>query len=150
MKSNTLNLQIPMRIRSGCIAVVVGLSSLVGCNRSELDLAPVEGLVTYNGAPLADAGVLFTPAKGPYAMGVTDGEGRFTLTTANHEGALIGEHGVSVSKTDTIVKYVQGSAFPDYITKPLIPSKYFDASTSQLSATVTDDDNEFEFKLTGQ
>lgn len=150
MKSNTPKLQIPTHVRSGSVALVIGLSILVGCNRSGLDLAPVEGVVTFNGAPLADAGVLFTPPKGPYAMGVTDGEGRFSLTTANHEGALIGDHGVSISKTDTIVKYVQGSPFPDYITKPLIPPKYFDASTSQLTATVKDDDNEFEFNLTGK
>jgi hypothetical protein len=123
-------------------------SVLSGCNRSGLDLAPVEGVVMYQGAPLADAGVLFKPSQGPFAMGVTDEEGRFTLITANQEGALIGEHQVAISKAETIVRHVTGNPMPVYQTKALIPEKYFDAASSQLTASVKDDENEFEFNLT--
>jgi hypothetical protein len=113
-------------------------------------LAPVEGIVTLNGAPVADAGVLFKPVQGPFAMGVTDAEGRFTLTTANEDGALIGDHQVAISKTETLVKYRPGNPMPIYETKALIPQKYFDAGTSALTATVADDDNEFKFDLTAR
>ena len=113
-------------------------------------LRPAEGVVTYQGAPLVDAGVLFKPAHGPSAMGVTDAQGRFTLTTANFDGALIGEHQVSITKAETIMKQVVGNPFPVYQIKPLIPKKYFSFSTSQLKATVADDDNEFKFDLTAK
>ncbi|HJQ80796.1 MAG TPA: hypothetical protein VJ828_12610 [Lacipirellulaceae bacterium] len=113
-------------------------------------MAPVEGVVTLNGAPVADAGVLFKPAQGPFAMGVTDAEGRFTLTTANEEGALIGDHQVAISKVETLTKYRPGNPMPIYETKALIPQKYFNAATSTLTASVVDDDNEFEFKLTSR
>jgi hypothetical protein len=120
---------------------------LAGCNRSGLNLAPVEGVVMHNGAPLEGAGVLFLPASGPFAMGTTDAEGKFTLTTANHPGALIGEHRVTISKTLTTAKQIPGERLPRYDTKYLIAPKYADASTSGLAATVVDDDNEFKFSV---
>jgi len=120
---------------------------IAGCNRSGLDLAPVEGVVKHNGAPVEGAGVLFLPPTGPMAMGTTDAEGRFILTTANHEGALIGEHRVIISKTKTLATQIPGQLFPRYDTQYLIPQKYADASTSGLVKTVDDDDNEFEFEL---
>jgi hypothetical protein len=122
------------------------LALVAGCNRSGLDLAPVEGIVTYNGAPVADAGVMFAPAQGPPAMATTDAEGKFTLTTANYPGALIGEHRVSISKVETIA-IPQQRGFPLYQHKHQIPEKYADVSTSELTASVVDDDNHIEFDL---
>jgi hypothetical protein len=120
---------------------------IAGCNRSGLNLAHVEGIVMHNGAPLEGAGVLFLPSSGPFAMGTTDASGRFTLTTANHPGAIIGEHRVTISKTQTTSKQLPGERLPRYDTKYLISPKYADASTSGLAATVVDDDNEFEFTV---
>jgi hypothetical protein len=127
--------------------IVLGVSLTAGCNRGGLELAPAEGVVTYKGSPLANAAVLFRPAQGPLAMGETDEQGKFKLMTANQEGALIGDHSVAICKSETTVKYVPGNNLPVYQTKALIPKKYFEASTSQLTATVNDDDNHFEFKL---
>jgi hypothetical protein len=107
----------------------------------------VEGVVTFNGAPLEGAGVLFLPPTGPFAMGTTDAEGHFTLTTANHDGALIGEHRVTITKAQTTAKQLAGERLPRYNTKYIIPIKYSDPSTSGLAATVVDDDNEFEFNV---
>jgi hypothetical protein len=118
-----------------------------GCDRSGLDLAPVEGIVTQNGAPVEGAGVLFLPQTGPFAMGTTDAEGRFTLKTANYPGALVGEHRVTISKTQTTATKIPGQLFPRYDTKYEIPQKYCDASTSGLVAKVIDDDNKFEFDV---
>ena len=77
--------------------IVLGLCLLVcvvaGCNRSGLNLAYVDGVVTYNGQPVQNAGVIFKPESGPFAMGTTDAEGKFTLTTANHAGAIVGRIG---------------------------------------------------------
>jgi hypothetical protein len=125
---------------------VVGL---LGCDRSGLNLAPVEGVVTFNGAPVEKAGVLFKPEIGPFAIGTTDAEGRFTLTTANHEGALVGNHKVAISKTQTTTTQVAGDVLPRYGTKYFLPAKYASPETSELTATVSDDDNELKFDLTG-
>jgi hypothetical protein len=119
---------------------------VAGCNRSGLDLAPVEGVVTFNGSPVAEAGIMFAPQHGPTAMATTDAEGKFTLTTANHDGALIGAHRVSISKVETIA-IPQPRGFPIYQHKSHIPEKYADFSTSDLTADVQDDDNYFTFDL---
>jgi hypothetical protein len=130
------------------VAWGLALVAILGCNRSGLNLAPVEGVVIFKGAPVADAGVLFKPDEGPYAMGTTDEAGRFSLVTANHEGALVGNHRVAITKFETVVRHIPGNPFPVHDMKPLIPVKYFDASTSGLSATVSDDDNQLQFDLT--
>jgi hypothetical protein len=148
MMPQTMTLYLRRLRRSEWAGLAIGLALAVGCNRSGLDLAPVEGVVTYDGEPLAEAGVLFKPEQGPFAMGETDAEGKFTLMTANQEGALIGNHQVAISKAETLVKYVRGNPMPIYNTKPLIPQKYFNAETSELTATVEDDDNHIEFNLT--
>jgi hypothetical protein len=119
---------------------------VAGCNRSGLELAPVVGVVTYNGSPVADAGVMFAPDQGPSAMATTDAEGRFTLSTANQPGALVGDHRVSISKVETIT-IPQRQGFPLYQHKSHIPEKYADVSTSELTANVADDDNYIEFNL---
>jgi hypothetical protein len=133
-------------------AVLLLMVAMVGCNRSGLDLAPVEGVVTFNGAPVENAGVLFMPAAGPFAMGTTDADGKFTLVTANHAGALVGEHRVAISKTETLSKQYPGERYPRYSTKTFIPERYSTPSTSDLTATVTNDgdENNFKFELTGK
>jgi len=118
-----------------------------GCNRGGLNLAPVEGVVTFKGAPVAQAGVLFKPATGPIAIGTTDGEGHFRLSTANQDGALVGDHRVAVTKTQQLAPQVAGEHFPRYETKYLIPQKYGSPETSELTATVTSGKNQVEFKL---
>jgi hypothetical protein len=123
---------------------------VIGCDRSGLNLAPVTGVVTYQGKPVEKAGVIFMPESGPFAMGTTDAEGRFTLMTANHEGALVGNHRVAISKNQTTSTQVAGELLPRYGTKYLLPSKYASPSTTDLTATVVDDDNTFEFDLTGK
>ena len=54
-----------------------------GCG-GELILEPVDGTVTLDGEPVADAAVLFLPilSDGPPAHGTTNSEGRFRLTTS--------------------------------------------------------------------
>jgi hypothetical protein len=129
------------------LGLAAALLLLAGCNRSGLNLAPVEGVVTFKGAPVEKAGVLFKPSSGPIAIGTTDSEGRFTLTTANKDGALIGDHRVSISKTEQLAPQFPGERFPRYETKYLIPQKYASPETSGLTATVKSGKNPVEFKL---
>jgi hypothetical protein len=124
------------------------LLAVVGCNRSGLDLAPVTGLVTFNGAPVVGAGVMFVPSQaGLPGMAITDAEGEFELKTANESGAQLGNYQVTISKVQQIT-IPQQHGFPLYETKSLIPQKYRKTTTSGLTAEVIDDDNHFEFSLT--
>jgi hypothetical protein len=133
-------------------AVLAGVLILNGCNRSGLNLADVSGVVTYNGKAVEKAGVIFMPESGQPAMGTTDAEGKFTLATANHPGALVGNHRVGITKSETIVTQNPGERLPTYNNKYLIPSKYSSPATSELTAVVSEDDDEnhFKFDLTGQ
>jgi hypothetical protein len=137
------------RLLTACSLVFCVVTA--GCNRSGLNLAYVDGVVTYNGQPVEHAGVLFKPDVGPFAMGTTDAQGKFTLVTANQPGALIGEHKVGISKTETMATNVQGSRFPRYDVKHAVPAKYASPTTSELSATVSNDKskNHFTFELKG-
>ncbi len=143
------------RVSSRAAGVVTSsllLCLLSGCNRNSLNLAPVEGMVTIDGQPLADAGVLFfsTDAKmGQPATGVTDSEGKFTLITANQSGAAIGDHLVAIAK-DKTTTIPQSHGLPLYAVQSFIPTKYADAKSSGLSASVKDDDNHFDFSLTSK
>lgn len=82
-----------------CTALV-----LAGCGSGE-SYAPVSGIVTLNGEPLADAKLIFEPVgdetgtgSGKPSYGRTDDSGRYTLTCpiAEEEGAAVGEHRVRI------------------------------------------------------
>ena len=90
---------------------------------------PVTGAVAHNGAPLAGAKVAF---HGRYtAVGITDTDGRFALSTFEpDDGAFPGVY-VVVIEADGL------------------PRRYADKDTSGLTATIDPDSkqNEFEFML---
>lgn len=124
-----------------------------GCNESGLNLAPAEGVVTLDGQPVADAGVLFVPSdpsQGLPAMGVTDAAGAFSLRTVNDDGAVIGDYRVSISKSEQSLQPVPGSRALRHIVKRHVPEKYEGADTSGLTATVAEDKNHFEFPLSSK
>jgi hypothetical protein len=136
-------------MRSYCLLVAI---LAAGCNRSGLDLAPVEGVVTLDGVPVAEAGIMFSPVepgKGLPATGATDEQGKFTLQTANQPGAAIGDHRVAISKSD-VIAIPQRRGLPIYKTKEHIPAKYGGLNTSGLTAKVVDDDNSFKFELSAE
>lgn len=89
-----------MRLRLiGVLAIA--LITTAGCGK----YAPVEGVVTLDGQPLAGATVMFIPTEtspgrgGPrQANALTDGEGRFRLETVNKTGAIPATYKVMVSK----------------------------------------------------
>ena len=136
----------------GALSSVILLALAAGCNRDGLHLVPVDGVVTLDGKPIADAGVLFSPADpklGPPASGTTDADGKFTLMTNNRQGAAVGDHLVVIAREE--VKVIpQSRGFPIYQTKHLVPSKYGEMKSSGLTATVKDDNNHFEFQLTSK
>ena len=140
---------------------IAGLFSVVGCGGGgkvpgRPDLAPVSGVVTYKGQAVEGATITFQPQteKMPAAFGKTDAQGRFQLQTfESNDGAVPGEHGVTVVKVNIITPEGDGDEDePDTITAPpperLIPEKYKMTGTSGLTASVSaDQPNEFTFDL---
>jgi len=51
-------------------------------------MLPVEGTVTMDGKPLVNAEVMLDSLDGPRGFGVTDGNGRFTVTTRQFGSGL--------------------------------------------------------------
>jgi hypothetical protein len=137
------------------------LALVAGCGGDGLSLAPVEGVLTYQGKPVADAGVVFSPVspdQGPPAYGATDAEGHYSLVTNNRPGAPIGEHRVSISKADLFgdeivpadeetAELIRRRGFKPYKAKHFIPEHYSDVNTSDLTVTVEDKDNVIDFTL---
>jgi hypothetical protein len=137
----------------GQAALLTMLVAAVGCSRTGPEFVRAGGLVTLDGKPVADAGVMFTPIRGgPVASATTDSEGRFELHTLSHAGALVGEHAVSVTKGRTDVKQVANSPMPLLRYIPELPQKYTRRETSQLTATVNSDAslNDFTLALTNK
>lgn len=96
------------------LALLVTSLWATGCGGGgeQYDVVPVSGVVTCQGEPVVGGVVNFTPqpAKdkdraagrpGRVALGVTDENGRFELTTyENGDGAIIGRHTVTVGLRD--------------------------------------------------
>jgi len=126
-----------------------------GCGDSGPQMAPVSGVVTVDGAPVANAAVMFVPeAGGRPATGLTDAEGKFSLETMEPgDGALVGKHKVTVTgvKTTGIQATedgLSGAVDPSQIREEwFVPQKYSKPDTSGLTQDVTDDMPPVELKL---
>jgi hypothetical protein len=139
-----------------------------GCGGPERpNMAPVSGVVSFQGQPLAGAQVSFHNDKSPrVASGVTDAQGKFTLTTFDPgDGAIIGEHRVSIAKlqgaselssasaADPTAAYGSGMAAAasgkmSTLQKNELPAKFANPTSSGLTVTVTKEGpNEFPFDI---
>jgi hypothetical protein len=129
----------------------------------------VTGKVTYKGQPVSGASVAFLgDGKIPPALGRTDAEGRFELTTSDSgDGAVPGTHQVTVSKNipakstassatgvasmeDMAKKAAERGGPPPDDAGPmsLLPEKYGSAGTSGLSYEVkSSGTNDFTIEL---
>ncbi|MDB5386146.1 MAG: carboxypeptidase regulatory-like protein [Planctomycetaceae bacterium] len=138
----------------------------VGCSGGDTTkarpLAASKGVVKYNGQPIAGATVLFSPAAGSPATGMTDKDGNFTVTTGGRPGAEVGKFKVIVTKplanelgkTPTQMKpedmqkmATEGKSFAP--PKSEFPARYTSLETTTLEADVSADakKNVFEFNL---
>ena len=111
------------------------LLCFAGCG-SPSNVGTVEGNVTLDEAPLANASVTFYPKSGERSSsGKTDESGKYTLRhTRDVVGALIGKHVVTIS----II--TEGK-------KSLVPLKYSDRKKTDQTATVESGSNNINFDL---
>jgi len=139
---------------SNCVLLLVSASILCGCG-GESDapqLATVVGTVTWQGAPLAEASVAFTPEIGPVATGKTDASGQFTLKTHGQDGASLGTHRVTIQAYEPPPPgqlLIDENGEPTYTLVSKIPEKYSNPDESGLQAIVTNDGtkNSYKFEL---
>lgn len=150
--------------------LIISIAAMSGCGGSgdRPKTVPVSGAVAYNGKPVENATVSFMMEGAPrVATGVTDKEGKFQLSTfALNDGAVIGTHTITVTKTDPSaaapVKAANKAGDPSDLAsqmqemaeeagkfKGLLPEKYSTQSSTPLSETVSEGGpNEFVLQLT--
>jgi hypothetical protein len=156
----------------GAIVVMLAVAAW-GCSRAGPPVVYVEGVVLLDGKPVEGATVGFSPGdRGLPAVGCTDEEGRFELTSTGGgrpaAGAAVGDYGVVISKqvvegavqevpaqeSDRPPEKWQG-ADPSRPPLPprvvyLIPQAYGDVATSGLAVDVKPGSNAFRFELDSQ
>jgi hypothetical protein len=102
-----------------------------GCGGS-VALAPVEGVVTLDGQPLADASVSLGPTKatepGPF-VGTTDASGKFTLGAVDNPGggAAPGEYLVMITTVKQTGSGLESDPPPTQ--REVVPMAYRDGTT---------------------
>lgn len=150
-------------------AALVALATLtvVGCGESKPSTYPVTGVVTFKGQPVEGATVGFTstdPEIQP-AIGVTDAQGKYTLTTfEKDDGALPGEFKVRVTKYDrnptpaamntsgVDIEEMPDDYEPEAMReepppKHLLPEKYSMPHSTPLKTTVQAGENSYDIDL---
>ncbi|MBW3597231.1 MAG: carboxypeptidase-like regulatory domain-containing protein [Planctomycetes bacterium] len=122
-------------------ALVLALT--LGCGNQ--NLGRVEGTVTLDGQPLEGAMVTFSPVEGGRpAAARTDAAGRYELIyTRDDEGALIGEHQVSITTYDEIP--LENDEDEVQVVPERLPTKYNVAT--ELTAVVESGSNQIDFDL---
>ncbi|MEM7474901.1 MAG: carboxypeptidase-like regulatory domain-containing protein [Planctomycetota bacterium] len=155
------------------LAIVACLLFVVGCGGG-IPTFPVTGKVTdSSGAGIEGAAITFMPDGGEtaIAIGMTGADGSYTLKTKDKDGAQAGSYKVTVAKykaaasndgeggelddpddiTDEYPDDFDEQAETDKAAKDSsgneLPAKYGDPAQSGFTATVTEGENSFDFKI---
>jgi len=142
-----------------------------GCSGgSKLDTEYVEGVVTLDGTPVAEATVMFVPVtegQGVSSTGMTDAQGVYRLTAANvgdvtaqaGAGTLPGEYYVGVTKSISETPMSEEEAYekkvPYVAPRPgqapkmthVVPEKYNSPQKSGIKVTVKEGKNDLPIQL---
>ena len=107
---------------------------------------PVSGIIILDGKPVENAIILFhSEGHEISAHGLSDASGFFRLTTyEENDGAVSGNHLISVKKIEEqITPHPLGDPYsPNVIESWLIPQRYADPKTSELSWTISAESTE--------
>jgi len=118
-----------------CVSLIGGCNSGAGLPPT----VPAEGVVTLDGAPVADATITFIADVGTYnASAVTDKTGKFAMKAFEEKsGAVAGSYKVSINKT--IVESRDGrQGESDVNLKQGLPMKYSNFLTSGITIKLAD------------
>lgn len=116
---------------------------LTGCGGADNPATyPVSGIIQYKGKPLSNVGVTFSPSQGRAAVGRTDENGKFTLTTFDpDDGAIEGTHRVTVAEVVNPADDSSTLTAEDYgpPPPPPFPRRYLTAEMSDIEVKVPSD-----------
>jgi hypothetical protein len=142
--------------RAILLSLAAAMLVLSGCGSSGPKLVEVEGTVKLGGQPIDNISVEFWPeADGPRSIGVTDAQGKFSLTTddGTKKGAVLGAHKVVLRDASVLGNKFLGRAGEDVDMtegrKSRIAEIYLDPHKSPLKAEVTADKKPIEFDVQG-
>lgn len=138
----TSALRASLAIAATCLFV----SGFGGCKKSGLEMIPIHGDISYNGAPLLNVTqgiVRYSPKEGGTAAREATGriqpDGTFVLTTfKGGDGVVAGEYNITVTANSSpmLTRAQTESGVKHDAPKSMIPEKYRNASTSGLSDSV--------------
>jgi len=141
-----------MTVRRWLVCAALALAP--GCGEAQ-KIAPVSGVVTLNGKPLAGATVTFSPIAvpgsidaGDSSIGKTNAQGEYTLTTSRSvAGAMVGKHRVRISlltqqRGDSDARPPRGG----WPVREVVPARYNGETT--LTIDVVPGTNKADFPLT--
>lgn len=133
-----------MAIWSARLMAAVTLCSILpaGCGPRGPDVQRVEGFVTLDGSPCADAVVGFSPVAGGLpAVGRTGPDGGYRITAVRggrvHGGTTVGEYLVTIDKMELLPpppNPLGKQIDPEF--RYIVPQAYGEQETSGLKATV--------------
>ncbi|QDT57373.1 hypothetical protein Pan44_54420 [Caulifigura coniformis] len=146
------------RFRGGWL-LGAAVAFLSGCGAEEVvdrpKVYPVVGVVMHDNKPVEGATVMFVPqGHSNAAAAITDANGEFKLQTfAENDGAVPGNYKVTVRKIKIGAQADSGRDDAPVGAGGetwLLPKKYGDAGTTDLTATVSESgENKVTLKLTG-
>jgi hypothetical protein len=114
------------------VVCVGGILALSGCMGSKGDFVPVEGTVTWKKQPLDHGVITFVSPGSRAATGdIENGVIKNVTTLKSGDGLHPGEYRVTIVSLDQSDKHKNDMAPPS-----LIPRKYADIATSELSAVI--------------
>ena len=113
-----------------CAVLLVG--SGCGTKSDMPETAEVQGTVTLDSKPLANAKILFMPEEGQTSEAVTDEAGKYVLRyKGDIMGAKVGKHKVTISTFEEAVLNDMGQ--PEGGKPELVPTKYNTATTLEVT-----------------
>jgi hypothetical protein len=128
-----------------------------GCGKAPPPILPAAGIVLLEGRPLNNVEVRFIPTidngTSYIAKGVTDQQGRFTLTCNSQPGACAGENRVVVREAE-LPKHLKSEDAQAELAKYLqtlagrpLPERYTNLVDNPLSVEVTAEQQEYKIEL---
>jgi len=143
-------------LRSALVALVTSTVVVLGCGPSGPNLVEVEGTIKLAGKTIDNISVEFWPeSNGPRSIGVTDAQGKFTLTTddGTKKGAVVGMHKIVLRDASVLGNKFLGRAGENVDMtegrKSRISEVYLDPHKSPLKAEVTADKKPIELDVKG-
>lgn len=106
----------------GFVFLLLTTSLNIGCGPSGPEIARVQGTVTMDGKPLANAVIMFVPVGGRPSASETDANGKYVLEfSGGRKGAIPGLNRVEIN-TGRLAYEKDGKNYP--AVKESVPAKY--------------------------